>query len=182
MAACHYRNAGAHALVSYSYDAEWAARTLRCLGILSVRGSSSSGGAQALRDLVVVLEHGSTVLLTMDGPRGPRRVAKSGAAVLAARSGIPIIPHAFAVRPAWRLQSWDRLPIGKPFARVVSVYGPAISPPRNTSPFAIEETRQEVEASLNLAHQQAETILGIGSDQTECGLERPAYNTASSKW
>ena len=150
------------------------------LGILSVRGSSSRGGSEALRDLAIALDHVPVVGLTVDGPRGPRRVAKPGVAILAARTGAPIIPHAFAVRPAWRLRSWDRFSIAKPFAHVVSVYGPAIPPPANASPAAIEETRLEVETSLNQLHQQIEAALGIESDAPRCEPEKPAYADTSS--
>ncbi len=180
LAACQYRNTGIQTLASHSFDAEWAARAVRRLGILSVRGSSSNGGGQALRNLAVVLEHGSAVMLALDGPRGPRRVAKPGAAILAARTGVPIIPHAFAVRPAWRLGSWDRLSIAKPFSRVISLCAPAIPPPANTSPAAIEETRLLVEASLNQAHRQIEAMLGIENDAGAYAREDPAYASAAA--
>ena len=161
MAAHHYRNAGVYTLASYSFDAEWAARALRHLGILSVRGSSSCGGSQALRDLALALGGTGTVMLTMDGPVGPRRVAKPGAAILAARTGASIIPHAFAVRKAWRLRSWDRLAVPKPFACIVSMYGPAILPPANTGAAAVEETRLRVEAGLNRIQRQLDAELEI---------------------
>jgi lysophospholipid acyltransferase (LPLAT)-like uncharacterized protein len=121
---------------------------------MAVRGSSSKGGSEALRDLAVVLQHVSVVALTLDGPHGPRRIAKPGAAILAARTGVPIIPHAFAVRSAWRLQSWDQFMIAKPFAQVISVYGAPIPPPVNTNPDTIEETRLRVENSLNDLYQE----------------------------
>ena len=181
LAAWHYRNTGIHTLASYSFDAEWGTRAIRRLGILSVRGSSSNGGGQALRDLAVVLEHAGTVLLTTDGPRGPRRMAKPGIAILAARTGVPILPHAFAVRPAWRLRSWDRLSIAKPFSRVISAYAPAVPPPENDSRAAIEETRLQVEAGLNQLHQQLEVLLGIEQVELACLPEEPAYSAASSK-
>lgn len=153
-AAFHYRNAGCCTLASHSFDAELGVRVIRNLGIMSIRGSSSNGGSEALHNLAATLEHAPVVALTLDGPRGPRRIAKPGVAILAARTGAPIIPHAFAVRPAWRWRSWDQFMIAKPFAQVVSVYGAAIPPPENTHPDTIEETRLRVEASLNLCHQQ----------------------------
>lgn len=153
-AACHYRATGCCTLASYSFDAELGARALRSFGITSVRGSSSNGGSEALRGLTSALMHTPVVALTLDGPRGPRRIAKPGVAILAARTGAPIIPHAFAVRPAWRWQSWDQFMIAKPFARVVSVYGSVIPPPADMHPDTIEETRLRVEASLIQCHQE----------------------------
>lgn len=153
-AACHYQNTGCHTLASYSFDAELGVRVIRSFGIMSIRGSSTNGGSEALHDLTIALAHVPVVALTLDGPRGPRRIAKPGVAILAARTGAPIIPHAFVVRPAWRWRSWDQFMITKPFAQVVSVYGPAIPPPADTHPDTIEETRLRVEASLNLCHQE----------------------------
>jgi lysophospholipid acyltransferase (LPLAT)-like uncharacterized protein len=178
--AYHYRNTGIHALASSSFDGELAARALGRLGIVSVRGSSSSGGSQALLDLATALDEVGAVLLTLDGPKGPRRVAKPGAAILAARTGASIIPHAFAVSRAWRLRSWDRLSIVKPFARVVSAYAPPISAPANTSRAAVEDTRMEVETSLNQLHQQIETMLGIENGMPVCCPEECAYSAAAS--
>jgi len=180
LAVYHYRQAGVHSLASHSFDAEWASRAVRRLGILTVRGSSSNGGGQALRDLAVVLEQAGTVMLTVDGPRGPRRVAKPGAAILSARTGVPIIPHAFAVRPAWRLGSWDRLSIAKPFSRVISAYGPAIPPPANDSRAAVEETRLLVETGLNQAHQQIEAMLGIETEEPARSVEESVHSVKSS--
>ncbi len=181
MAAYHHRHSGLHTLASYSFDAEWASRAVRRLGILSVRGSSSNGGARALRDLAVVLDQRGTVMLTMDGPRGPRRVAKAGAAILAARTGVPIIPHAFAVRPAWRLRSWDRFSIAKPFSRIISVYAPAIPPPPDKSRDAIEETRRALDAGLNEAQRQIEAMLGIEEDTCACAPDTTACAAAAAQ-
>ncbi len=156
--ACHYRNAGIHTLAGYSFDAELAAQVLRRLGIMSLRGSSSRGGSEALRELAAALQQIPVVALTVDGPHGPRRVAKPGAAILAARTGAPIIPHVFAVRPAWHLHSWDQFLIPKPFAQIISAYGPAIPPPANTHPDTVEETRLRVETGLNRLRLEVEPL------------------------
>jgi len=149
LAAGHYRNTGGHTLTSYSFDGEFAARVVRLFGMMAVRGSSSRGGAEALHGFVEAAKRVKILGFTVDGPRGPRRVAKPGIAVLAARIGLPIIPHAFTVNPAWHLNSWDRFTIPKPFARMVSAYGPPIDPPADDSPEAVERTRAEVELELN---------------------------------
>ena len=92
----------------------------------------------------------------MDGPVGPRRVAKPGIAILAARTGLPIIPHAFTARPVWRLNSWDKFPIPKPLAKIRSAYGLPIPPPPDDSPEAVEATRLQVETELNRLHEEIE--------------------------
>lgn len=157
-----YRGSGACALTSYSFDGELATRTLRSCGIGAVRGSSSRGGSEALHQLARAMERVEIVGTAFDGPRGPRREAKPGVAILSARTGIPVLPNAFGVVSAWRLNSWDRLCIPKPFARIVCSYTPAVPPPADESPETIEEHRLEVERRLNLAHAELEEELGIG--------------------
>ena len=149
LAAWHYRNTGGHTLTSYSFDGEFAARVVRLFGMMAVRGSSSRGGAEALHGFAEAAKRVKILGFTLDGPRGPRRVAKPGIAILAARIGLPIIPHAFRVDPAWHLNSWDRFTIPKPFGKVLSAYGRPIVPPTDESPEAIEQTRLEVERELN---------------------------------
>ncbi len=156
LAACRFPNTGWHTLTSYSYDGEFAARVVRWFGLEAARGSSSKGGSEALASLAVAIEKVSVVGFTLDGPRGPRRVAKPGIAILAARTRAPIVPYAYTVTPAWRLRSWDRFPVPKPFGRIVQACGPAIPPPADESPEAIEATRLEVETSLNAVHARIE--------------------------
>jgi hypothetical protein len=163
LAACHYRNTGFHTLTSYSFDGEFGARVVKRFGLSAVRGSSSKGGSDAVANLAEALNHVQAVGFTLDGPRGPRRVAKPGVAILSARTRTPIIPHAFAVYPAWRLRSWDQFPIPKPFGRIISAYGPPIPPPRDRSPDAVEEVRLAAERALNGLHEEIEKG-GYGGD------------------
>ncbi len=161
LGACHHRDTPtAHTLTSYSFDGELAARTVAHFGLKSLRGSSSRGGVDALRQLESAAKTGCLVGWTLDGPRGPRRQAKAGAAYLAARTGLPIIPNAYALDKAWRMRSWDRFAIPKPGARIIVAFGPPIDPPPDTSAAAIEDTRLLVERSLNQLHEAIERELG----------------------
>jgi hypothetical protein len=155
----HYRGSGYHTMTSYSYDGELAARTVRRLGARAVRGSTSAGGRGALRELEKAMVQVEGVGITPDGPRGPRRVAQPGAAILAARTQTPIIPHAIATTSAWRLRSWDRFMIPKPFAKVIHVYGEPVPPPPDESREAIESTQAEMERALNAVHHEVEQEL-----------------------
>jgi len=161
MAIWHYRGRGYHTMTSYSYDGELAARAVRWFGLRAVRGSTSEGGGSALRELEKALAQIEGAGITPDGPRGPRRIAQAGAAILAARTGTPIIAHAVAARPSWRLRSWDRFLIPKPFSRVIHAYGAPIPPPAGESPEAIESARATLEESLNALHHALETELGV---------------------
>ncbi len=138
-----------HTLTSYSYDGEIAARVVRRFGLEAVRGSSSRGGSDALKGLQIALEKTGCVGWTLDGPKGPRRIAKPGVAVLSARTKAPIIPMSAIIDKAWRLKSWDKFPVPKPGAKITVVFGSPIQPPKSEEAEDIETVRKEVEEVLN---------------------------------
>ena len=118
--------------------------------------------------LSALVEAANTVPITgftLDGPRGPRRVAKPGIAILAARTQLPIVPNAFVAERCWRLSSWDRHPIQKPFSRIICAYAPPVPPPPDDSPEAVESTRLEVETRLNGLHESLEAELAASETQ-----------------
>ena len=156
-----HAHVGYHTLTSRSFDGELAARLMARFGITAVRGSSSLGALKALADLTLAAESVRLVGLTLDGPRGPRRVAKSGLAYIAAHTGLPIIPQAIAAKPSWRTRSWDRLMIPKPFSKVYWAYGPPIPPPSSTDAKSIQETTLRLQSELNELHTGIEEELGI---------------------
>lgn len=118
-AAWRFRGLGIAILISRSFDGELIARTVERLGFLAVRGSSSRGGAAGLRGMAEAYANGRICAFTADGPKGPRRVAKAGAVQLAGLAGAPWVGcfHPEAER-CWRLRSWDRFAIPKPFTTV----------------------------------------------------------------
>ncbi len=132
LAAYRYRNLGIHILISQSFHGELIARVVQRLGFVPVRGSSSRGGAAGLLALTRALQAGGKCAITVDGPRGPRHIAKPGAAAAAAHAGIASMSP-FHLHPAraWRLGSWDGFLIPRPFTRVtcswsapVAIQGP----------------------------------------------------------
>lgn len=129
------RRAGARlvrVLASRSRDGEIVAAFVRRFGLEAARGSSSHGGAAGLRALASTLAGGGDVAVVPDGPRGPRERLQPGVVALAALSGAPVVPLAFAARPARRLGSWDRLLVPWPFARCAVVFGEPITVARDT--------------------------------------------------
>ena len=110
-------------LISEHRDGEIIARIGESLGYGSVRGSTTRGAGRALLGLIRELETGASIAVTPDGPRGPARTFAPGALVAAQRAGAPIVPCASHADRAWRLRSWDRFLIPKPFARVTVAYG-----------------------------------------------------------
>jgi len=91
-----YRGPGSHVLISQHGDGEIIARIIARFGHEAVRGSSTRGGAGALRSLIKLGRSGKDVVVTPDGPKGPRQVAKLGVIQLAKATGLPIVPLGFA--------------------------------------------------------------------------------------
>lgn len=158
--ACLHQGRNFHSTASYSFDGELAARAVHAFGAETVRGSSSRGGSLALDQMEKALGHVPAVGITLDGPRGPRRVAKPGIAILSARTGAPIVPNAVAITRCWRTKSWDRFMIPKPFARIIYAFGDPVPPPLTENPADIETTRLAVEVALNKLHGEIEREVG----------------------
>jgi lysophospholipid acyltransferase (LPLAT)-like uncharacterized protein len=135
-------------LASRSRDGDIVAAFVERFGMGVVRGSSSRGGAAALRELARAVEGGQDVAVVPDGPRGPSCHAQAGIVSLAATTGAPIVPLGVAARPARRLRSWDRFMVPAPFARCAVVFGPAVSVGRG-------DDREAVRAAVERALQEA---------------------------
>jgi lysophospholipid acyltransferase (LPLAT)-like uncharacterized protein len=117
-------------------------------GLGSVRGSSSRRGVAALVGLKRELSSGTDVCLTPDGPRGPRYVLQAGAVKLAQSSGAPLVPVHVRFSSAWRLKTWDRFVIPKPFSRVTVTFSDPIHIPRVLEEAEFENRRLELENLL----------------------------------
>ena len=136
------------ALASASRDGEYAAAFIeRFLGGV-VRGSTSRGGLKALRQLKRELSDDHSVVLTVDGPRGPRYRLQIGAALLAARTGIPAVPISLNAPSRWELKGWDRTQIPKPFSSVELVIGAPVHVPPTRGSDALDVQRQRLEDAL----------------------------------
>jgi lysophospholipid acyltransferase (LPLAT)-like uncharacterized protein len=113
-----FQRSSLYVLVSMSGDGEVSQSLLRAFGYRVVRGSKSRGGARSLREMLEILHGGGIIVITPDGPRGPRHGMNPGLAWLAKATGYPILPVGLATNRAWRLRSWDRFTIPKPWAHV----------------------------------------------------------------
>jgi lysophospholipid acyltransferase (LPLAT)-like uncharacterized protein len=135
-------------VISEHKDGEIIARIAHALGYHTVRGSTTRGGGRALIGLIRAIGEGFDGAVTPDGPRGPAHVFAPGAAVAAQRSGALILPVRAACSSAWRLKSWDRFMVPKPFARVIVTYGEPTAV-NATSPREAAEQAPALEALLN---------------------------------
>ena len=107
-----------YGLVSASKDGAWLAAFFDLVGLRAIRGSSSRGGREALRDLLQKLREGHDVALTPDGPRGPVHSFKPGAAILIRQSQARVLLVGYTFSTAWRLKSWDRFILPLPFSKI----------------------------------------------------------------
>ena len=148
-------NQGLTILIGNHSDAEIIARVCGGIGIDTVRGSKTRGGAAAVEGLLRVLGSGRSVVFTPDGPRGPRRQAKDGVIVTAQRAGIPIVPITAIARPALHVKSWDRLEIPFPFASVRAVEGENIIVPPGADAEERERCRARLQQELNTIAERA---------------------------
>lgn len=133
-------------LASLSRDGEIGARLASGWGAEVFRGSASRGGTAGLRRLYRYLKGGGSVILAPDGPRGPAHEAKPGAVVLAQMTGAPVVPVVARADRDWRLGSWDRMRVPKPFARIRLALGESPELPRG---LPLEEGRERLGGALD---------------------------------
>lgn len=137
-------------LISQHVDGGYLADVARLCGIQPVRGSTTRGGAGAVRRLLEM--PGMHLAITPDGPQGPRRKLKDGVAFLSSRADRPIIPTALVASNAWFVKGrWSHLVIPKPFSRIVAIAGRAI-------PISDSATREEIETLLPAVHQEMDRL------------------------
>jgi lysophospholipid acyltransferase (LPLAT)-like uncharacterized protein len=136
-------------MISQSRDGEYATRVASWLGFKNVRGSSTRGGRDALKELIRKIREGEIGGMLADGPVGPARVAKMGSVILARDTQVPLIPILWSADRCWMLNTWDRYLIPKPFARVVFYYAEPVWVPDSAKGQELETLRLLLEERLN---------------------------------
>ncbi len=155
----HFRDNDAMVMVSRSRDGDWATRVLEQLGYHCFRGSPGKGGSTALRQLINQLKKGPGGGFVADGSQGPPLIAQKGILLLARYTGSPLVPMSVAAKPCWRLKSWDKTLVAKPFSHLVIAFGPLIWVNRDASSEELEVERKKLEVSLNALTEQARGML-----------------------
>lgn len=157
----HHKNKGWTVLVSQSGDGDTVAPILRRYGYGVIRGSASRGGARALREMLALLESGAVLVITPDGPRGPMHAMNPGLVWMARATGYAVVPAGFVADRAWRMKSWDRFTVPKPFARVSFVYGTPIRIARESTTADLEAASLEIAAAMHACERRALAKLGL---------------------
>ena len=142
------RNRGIVVITSQSLDGEYIARFLKRFGFGTIRGSSSRGGVKALVEMIRHMRRGLPMAFTVDGPRGPRHEAKTGAIILAKKTGNPIVPFSVECSRFWTVNSWDRMQIPRPFTRARFMISEPIYVPARTDERLVEDKRASLQTAL----------------------------------
>ena len=145
-----------YTLISQHRDGRIVARIIKFLGLGSVAGSSSRGGARALKEMIGLLEKGAFVGVTPDGPRGPMQKAKIGVVKLAQTSGLPIYYGAYAAERQWVFGSWDRMILPKPFSRAVRIGAGPFWLPKDLADEDLPIWAEKLEQALNEVTEKAD--------------------------
>jgi hypothetical protein len=151
-------------LSSRSRDGELSARLIQRMGHTVVRGSSSAGGAHALRQLTGLLRDGHPAVLTPDGPCGPAHHVKLGCVLAARDAGVPLIPMGCAVSRAIRLHNWDRTAIPRPFSKVAIAYGEPMAIPPDATREDCESVRRRLEERMERLAGDCRRNLGASAE------------------
>lgn len=149
----------AKTLVSKHQDGSWLSEFMKHFDLGAVRGSSSKGGATALKKLLATAEK-CHIVITPDGPRGPRHKVKPGIVYLASQTGIPIVANTNAVSRYWDIAgSWTNQIVPKPFSKVILLTGTPIHVPEDISREQMEKYQALIEADLERLQQLADQFL-----------------------
>lgn len=144
-----FRERGIVIITSQSFDGEYIARFIQRFGYGAVRGSSTRGGVGALVEMIRLMKKGLPMGFSVDGPRGPKYVAKTGAVLLAKKTGNPLMPFVFECEKFWTLNNWDKLQIPKPFTRAKLFIAEPIDVSEDADETEIENKRSELQSKLD---------------------------------
>lgn len=163
-----------YVLISRSREGNIVAHASHFLGLKTIRGSSkkvskdmrakpnenNKGGAKASLDIVTALENKGCIVITPDGPRGPRQRVNEGPLRLARITGAPLMPCTLAVKNRKVFNSWDKLTLPLPFGRGKIIWGTPITIPPGTDDIELEEIRTSIESEMNIFLTKADRAMG----------------------
>jgi len=141
-------------VISDHNDGELIAAVFSNFGLKASRGSSSKGGARALLKVIRMAKEGASPGITPDGPRGPAQEVKAGVAQLALKANLPVLPVCYASSRNWRLSSWDKFYIPKPFSKGIVVVGEPLFANQNET---IASFTTRIQQAMDKNQQQADT-------------------------
>src|SRR5438128_3289104 len=157
LATYFWRRRGIVVMTSQSFDGEYIARFIQRFGYGAARGSSTRGATGAVVEMVRLMRAGCPTAFTIDGPKGPRYVAKMGPLLLAKKTGNPILPFTISAAKFWEAKkSWDGFQVPKPFTRVLVIIAAPIFVPSDAVDEMLEAKRGELQRALDQINEQSE--------------------------
>jgi len=145
----YWRNRGIVVMTSLNQDGEAIAQCIKRFGFGAARGSSSRGGFRALAEMAREIREGHDAAFTIDGPRGPRYVAKQGPVLLAMKTGAAIFCFHISMERKIQLKSWDEFQIPLPFTRALVLKAEPIWVPKNASELELRALHQQMQETLD---------------------------------
>ncbi len=163
-----YRNHGVVVMNTTAFDGQWTRKVIEWLGFGTAQGSSSRGGLRGLAVMARRIEEGKDCAFTIDGPRGPRYVAKPGPVMLARKTGAPIMVFHLGVdRGKTFEKTWDHFLLPMPFARAMILFAPPIFVPRDASVELMDAKHTEMQKELERVRDVAESWFSLSESQRQ---------------
>jgi len=163
-----------YVMISRSRDGAGVAGTCEALGLKTIRGSAPKkgkykGGDKAAAAAMTAIRSGGCVVITPDGPRGPRQRLGEGPLRLARATGAPLMPCTFSVARRKQFDSWDRFVLPKLFGKGLIVWGSPVTIPSETSDTELETIRLNIETEMNVLLAEADIELGHAAVEPDAG-------------
>ncbi len=163
-----HRNHGVVVMNTTAFDGQWTRKVIEWLGFGTAQGSSSRGGLRGLAVMARRLDEGVDCAFTIDGPRGPRYVAKPGPLLLARKTGCPILVFHIGVNRGKTFEkTWDHFLLPAPFARAVILFAPPIYVPTDASAEVMEAKHAEMQRELERVRDIAESWFFLSDAERE---------------
>jgi lysophospholipid acyltransferase (LPLAT)-like uncharacterized protein len=162
------RNRGIVIMNTTAFDGQWTRKVIEWLGFGTAQGSSSRGGLGGLAVMAKRLEEGKDCGFTIDGPRGPRYIAKPGPVMLARKTGCPVqVFHIGVDRGKTFEKTWDHFLLPKPFARAVILFAPPIYVPNDANAEMLEAKHAEMQRELERVRDIAEAWFSLKEEERQ---------------
>ena len=145
----YWRRRGIAVMTSLNRDGDVIAECIKRFGYLAIRGSSSRGGFRALAEMAREIRQGGDCAFTIDGPRGPKYVAKQGPILLALKTGAAIFCFHISMKHRIQLKSWDEFQIPLPFTRALVLQAAPIWVPDDASEAHLRDLQQQLQTTLD---------------------------------
>lgn len=162
------RNRGVVVMNTTAFDGQWTRKVIEWLGFGTAQGSSSRGGLRGLAVMARRLEEGLDCAFTIDGPRGPRFLAKPGPVMLARKTGCPVLVFHIGVERGKTFEkTWDHFLLPRPFSRTVMLFAPPIYVPPDADRGTLDAKHAEMQSELERVRDVAEKWFSLNDAERE---------------